>query len=95
MFLSVRWSVGESVGPPFFSNMEKKQKINKKLKGEGRVGEGERRGGAGEEGEGERRGGEARKRSQRTHPLAVYQPCYPISFITGLIQLGLAHSFPI
>ena len=56
--------------------------MNKKLKGEGRVGEGERgiRGVEGEEegGKGRERGkgGEGRKRSQRTHPLAVYQPCF-------------------
>ena len=37
-------SVGQSVGPRCFSNMEKKQKMNKKLKGEGRGGEGKKRG---------------------------------------------------
>ena len=78
--MSVDRSVGQSVGPLCFSNMEKRQKMNKRLKGEGRLGEGERErrgggGGRGGEGEGdeEGRGGDGRKRSQRTHPLFVYK----------------------
>ena len=57
--------------------------MNKKLKGEGRGREGEmgaeREVGRRAEGEGERRGGEGRKRSQRTHPLFVYQTCLQLT----------------
>ena len=49
--------------------------MNKKLTGEGRVGEGEEEGEEvwRERGRERRREGDGRKRSQRTHPLFVYK----------------------